>query len=211
MAKLSQELHHYFFEEERGETVSLGQIFALAKERAFGFLFVILALPSALPIPAPGYSIPFGVLLFILALQLIAGREKPWLPGAMVKKSLPTPKAQKVVQAALPWLRKLEALTKPRLLWLCHPLGGRMAMGGLVALMALSMMIPIPGTNTLPAMGIFLIGFGLQEDDGVISLGGMVFAALVAIAMGSVFYVALYGGTSAIDSLKLWLQGLGNG
>jgi hypothetical protein len=40
--------------------------------------------------------------------------------------------------------------------------------------MALSMMIPIPGTNTLPAMGIFVTGFGLLDDDGAISLAGLV-------------------------------------
>jgi hypothetical protein len=29
--------------------------------------------------------------------------------------------------------------------------------------MAISMMIPIPGTNTLPAMGVFVTSFGLSE------------------------------------------------
>jgi hypothetical protein len=48
-------------------------------------------------------------------------------------------------------------------------------LGIAIALMGISMMIPIPGTNTLPAMGIFVTGFGLMEDDGAISLGGLVF------------------------------------
>jgi hypothetical protein len=34
------------------------------------------------------------------------------------------------------------------------------------------MMIPIPGTNNLPVMGIFVTAFGLSEDDGAISLEG---------------------------------------
>ena len=40
------------------------------------------------------------------------------------------------------------------------------------------MMIPIPLTNTLPAMGIFVTGFGLLDDDGAISLGGLVLCVM---------------------------------
>jgi len=53
MAKLSVELNRYFFEESRKPEVTLAEILSLAGERIFGFLFVILSLPSALPIPAP--------------------------------------------------------------------------------------------------------------------------------------------------------------
>ena len=63
MAKLSVELNRYFFEEHRSSDIKLIDILELAGERVFGFLFVILALPSALPVPAPGYSIPFGILV----------------------------------------------------------------------------------------------------------------------------------------------------
>jgi hypothetical protein len=80
MARLSVELQRYFFEEERPPKVTLTEVLQLAGERIFGFLFVILALPSALPVPAPGYSTPFGIALFLLALQFIAGAKLPWLP-----------------------------------------------------------------------------------------------------------------------------------
>ncbi len=62
MVKLSNELQRYFFEEQQPPTVTLADILLLAKERIFGFLLVILSLPSALPVPAPGYSTPFGIL-----------------------------------------------------------------------------------------------------------------------------------------------------
>ncbi|MGC1394259.1 MAG: exopolysaccharide biosynthesis protein, partial [Coleofasciculaceae cyanobacterium] len=54
MAKLSVELQRYFFEEERSSKVTLNEVLEIAGERIFGFLFVILSLPSALPVPAPG-------------------------------------------------------------------------------------------------------------------------------------------------------------
>ena len=67
-----------------------------------------------------------------------------------------------------------------------------------IALMSISMMIPIPGTNTLPAIGIFIIGFGLQEDDGAICLAGLVVCFLALIVVSGI----LIGGFSLIDYLK---------
>ncbi|MEO0888190.1 MAG: exopolysaccharide biosynthesis protein, partial [Cyanobacteria bacterium J06648_10] len=96
MAKLSVELQKYFLSDTasvavtdpvdgsvesfssqtnvpvtRSAEVTLNEILEIAGERTFGFLFVLLSLPSALPIPAPGYSTPFGIVMFLLAVQLI--------------------------------------------------------------------------------------------------------------------------------------------
>ncbi|PSN15230.1 hypothetical protein C7293_08040 [filamentous cyanobacterium CCT1] len=178
MARLSTELNRYFFEEVSKPQVTLKEILTLAGERTFGFLFVVLALPSALPIPAPGYSTPFGIVMFLLAVQLIAGRTRPWMPESWNHKQFALVSVQKIVKAGTPWLRRLEAVSRPRLTPVCTSLVGRTVLGIAIALMSISMMIPIPGTNTLPAMGIFVTGFGLLDDDGIISLGGLVLCAL---------------------------------
>jgi hypothetical protein len=68
------------------------------------------------------------------------------------------------------------------------------------------MMIPIPGTNTLPAMGIFVTGFGLMEDDGAISLGGLVLCLIGGILTTSILIAILVGGTSLLDLIKGWLR-----
>ena len=202
MAKLSVELNRYFFEEERSEKVTLADILILAGESIFGFLFVILALPSALPIPAPGYSIPFGIAMFILAVQMIVGRDRPWLPAKMMSGSMSLEKVQGVVKQGIPWLQKIEALTKPRLTSICTSMPGRLIIGMAIALMSVSMMIPIPGTNTLPAIGIFVTGFGLVEDDGAISLLGLIICALGAAVSISILIAVAWGGSSLIDVLK---------
>lgn len=181
MARLSTELTRYFFEEVGTPQVSLKEILTLAGERTFGFLFVVLALPSALPIPAPGYSTPFGIVMFLLAVQLIAGRTRPWMPESWNHKQFDLGSVQKIVKAGTPWLRRLEAVSRPRLTPVCTSLPGRTVLGIAIALMSISMMIPIPGTNTLPAMGIFVTGFGLLDDDGAISLGGLVLCVMGGI------------------------------
>jgi hypothetical protein len=202
MAKLSVELNRYFFQEDRPETVTLSDILTLAGERTFGFLLVILSLPSALPIPAPGYSIPFGILIFLLAIQLIGGSKIPWLPKKMMNGSMKTETARKFVKMGLPWLGRIEAITKPRLSYICTSIPGRLIIGIAIALMAISMMIPIPGTNTAPAMGIFITSFGLQEDDGFITLVGLTVCLLAGIVSTSIIIAFIWGGSSIIDLIK---------
>ena len=202
MAKLSVELNRYFFEESRDKKVTLSDILTLAGERVFGFLFVILALPSALPIPAPGYSVPFGVAMFFLAIQLILGRDRPWLPAKIMNGSMSLEKVQGVVKKGIPWLQRIEALTQPRFSSICTSLPGRVVLGSAIALMSISMMIVIPGTNTLPAIGIFVTGFGLVEDDGAISLLGLIICALGAAVSISILIAVVWGGSSLIDVIK---------
>jgi hypothetical protein len=198
MAKLSSELYRYFFEEERTPEIQLADLLAIAQERIFGFLFVIIALPSALPVPAPGYSIPFGVVLFLLAGQLVLGAKQPWLPERVRSYQLELKIAQSLVVKGVPWLKRLEKLARPRLSYICTSAIGRVILGSAIALMSISMMIPIPGTNTLPAMGILIIGFGLQEDDGAISLAGLVVCLLALIVVLGIFL----GGFSLFDYLQ---------
>ena len=207
MAKLSTELKRYFFEETREAKVTLGDILTLAGERTFGFLLVIIALPSALPIPAPGYSTPFGLVLLFLAVQLILGRQIPWLPARMLKGSMQLEMAQGFVKKGIPWLQRIEAITKPRFSHICTSLAGRIILGSAIALMAISMMIPVPLTNTIPAMGIFITAFGLIEDDGLICLLGLFVCSVGATVSTSVL---VFGATVVRETIGLIKASLGN-
>ncbi|AFY37781.1 Exopolysaccharide synthesis ExoD [[Leptolyngbya] sp. PCC 7376] len=206
MARLSKELTRYFFEEDRGETVSLAQVIALAEEKVFGIVLLLLAFPSALPVPAPGYSTPFGIIIFLIAGQLVIGRQSLLLPISWQRKTIQTEKIRGILKKGLPWLQKVEAIAHPRLPMVCQTQVGRMMMGCTICLMAISMSIPIPGTNTLPAISVFLTAFGLQEDDGLISAAGMVLSILIAVLMASVIYVFFNGGLSLIDIVKDWIK-----
>ncbi|NDJ16252.1 exopolysaccharide biosynthesis protein [Myxacorys almedinensis] len=202
MARLSKDLHRFFFEEPPSERITLSDVLSLAGERTFGFLLVLLSLPSALPVPAPGYSVPFGVVIFLLAVQLIVGSRSPWLPQRVLSHSIALGRLQSVVKSGIPWLRRIEHFSKPRLTPVCTSRAGRAVLGLAIALMAISMMIPIPGTNTLPAMGIFVTGFGLLDDDGAISLAGLVVCLMGATLSLSILYALVVGGTSLYDWLK---------
>jgi hypothetical protein len=202
VARLSVELKRYFFDEARSEEVTLAAIWQLAGERIFGFLFVLLSLPSALPVPAPGYSIPFGVVMLLLALQLLAGWKRPWLPQKMLNRPIELSKVQGFLNAGMRWLHRIEMLSRPRLSYVCTSLPGRVVIGCAIAVMSVSMMIPIPFTNTLPAIGIFVIGFGLLDDDGAISLAGLVICAMAFTLSASVLFFGYEMVRATIDLIK---------
>ncbi|MDX2254554.1 MAG: exopolysaccharide biosynthesis protein [Pseudanabaenaceae cyanobacterium bins.39] len=208
MAQISQDLHHFFIEEPPSEQITLADALEIAGERTFGFLFVLLALPSALPIPAAGYSTPFGIVLLILAIQLILGAHTPWLPSKIMHRPISLQRIQGLIKAGIPWIQKIEKLSKPRLTPVCTSLVGRVVIGIAIALMAISMLIPIPGTNTLPAMAIFVIGFGLLDDDGAISLAGIALSICGLVLTSSILYAIAFGGTSLYDWLKTGVKGL---
>lgn len=206
MARLSAELQRFFFDENCQPQVSLADILKLAGERTFGFLFVLLSIPSALPIPAPGYSVPFGIVMLVLAIQLIIGRDQPWLPAGWYKHNFSLEQVRGILKKGIPLLRRIEVLSRPRLSYICASLPGRVIIGLAIALMSISMMIPIPGTNTLPAMGIFVTGFGLLDDDGAISLGGLVLCLMGLILSTSIVFGIAFGASNLIDLIKDWLH-----
>lgn len=208
MARLSSELQRTFLDNEHPPHVTLQELLTLAEERVFGVLFVVLALPSALPVPAPGYSVPFGIMIFLLAVQMIAGSKQPWFPPKFSTHPVALSTVQGILKKALPRLRNIEAITRPRLLPICTSVPGRIVIGCILALMGISMMIPIPGTNTVPAIGIFVTGFGLLEDDGAISLGGLVISLFGAAITISILIAFIWGGSSLIEIIKGWLESL---
>lgn len=187
-SRLSKELSNLI---DGRRELKLGKLVNSLSQRGFGILFVLISLPSALPIPAAGYSIPFGLVIVLLGLQMILGQPRPWLPQRLCEREVPKGAVELLAKRGIPFLKKAERLLHPRLGVmngvLLRPLIGLIAllMGGL-------MMIPIPGTNTLPGFTVFLLGLGLVGSDGLFILGGLVMG-LVLVAIYLAF--AISGGT----------------
>ncbi|MDR0756209.1 MAG: exopolysaccharide biosynthesis protein [Puniceicoccales bacterium] len=156
------------------------------KEQGFGALILLLSMPSALPIPAAGYSTPFGIILALLSMQLIFGHEVPWYPKRWGTKKLSLSK--KWVTFACKMLRILEIFTRSsRCAYLQYVLN-RCVIGINVFILSIIMALPIPLTNTLPAAIILLFGVGLLEKDGLF----LCFAQICSLIAISVYIFAAY-------------------
>ena len=209
MARLSQELARLSCLPDSPEqpklppegSICIEDILELAGERSFGFFLAVLSFPSALPLPAPGYSTPFGVFIVLLALQLVAGRTTPWLPKWVLQTSIERKHFQKWVQAGIPWLQRIEKIARPRWKQLCTTRLGQVWLGTWIGLMGISMIIPVPGTNTLPAMGVFVTAFGLLEEDGILCSLGSLICVAGGLLTTSILLGLWLGGTTLLDWL----------
>ena len=76
---LSEALEQLLQNSTRGE-LSIGDLCSAINDKGYGLLLIILSLPSALPIPAPGYSTPFGIAIALIGIQMLGGRRTIWLP-----------------------------------------------------------------------------------------------------------------------------------
>ncbi len=217
MARLSQELvrfTHLHDSPEQPESnpeamgspeaeasIRIEAVLKLAGERSFGFFLAVLSLPSALPVPAPGYSTPFGVVILLLALQLVAGRTTPWLPQWVLQKSIELSQFQKWTRVGIPWLQRIEKISRPRWTPLCTTRLGQGLLGTLIGLMGLSMILPIPGTNTLPAIGVFVTALGLMEEDGILCSFGSLICLAGGLLTTSILIGLWLGGATLLDWL----------
>ena len=158
---------------DRAETdaLPLGRLLDAFGERTFGLMLILLSLPNCLlapPVVATATAGPIG----FLGAQMLAGRRQPWLPEAMHGWSLPVPALRRVLAVAGPCLRRVEALRRPRAPGAIGSAAERLA--GLFALLAaLIVLLPVPGTNVLPALSLVLLSLGLLRRDGVLYLLGL--------------------------------------
>jgi len=159
--------------------ITIGEIVDRIDERGFGLLMLILGLPTFIPLIPFGSPI-VGALYMLLALRLIIGMDRPWLPGVVRNKVLSPQTAAALRRRGVPVVRRLERFSRPRVPVLNSPIAIRAA-AIVVFLMGLILLSPAPFLNTLPAVAVMVIGLGLLNDDGVFVLGGM---TLGVVAVG---------------------------
>ena len=174
--------------------VVLGEVLDKAGDRGYGFLLILLAIPAFIPILPPGTSGVLGALMSIVALQMLFGLKQPWFPKRWRNKVL-SPKVVEALQTrGVAMLRKIERVS--------HPRGRRFTRNGLilrlsalvVIALALVLSSPMPFMNTLPALGVLLIGVGLANHDlYVLSAGwgiGIVVVLIVALGIEALLRLA---------------------
>lgn len=145
--------------------VVLGEVLDKAGDRGYGFLLILLAIPAFIPILPPGTSGVLGALMSVVALQMLFGLKQPWFPKRWRARVLSPKVVQAIQTRGVALLRKIERVS--------HPRGIRFTRSGLilrlsalvVIALALVLSSPMPFMNTLPALGVLLIGVGLANHD----------------------------------------------
>ncbi len=174
----------------------MATIVSALKDRAYALLVVLLGLPNCLPMPPP---IPLicGLVLAFVAAQMLAGRSMPWLPRALLAKSIGKPDLSRAVSRAVPLLTRLERFSRPRL----TVLGGTVAipiLGLLILVLALGLIVAAPFIGQIPlGLAVCLVGLGLVERDGLFIIAGAIVGA-GGLMLSAGFAYAIFSGISGL-------------
>ncbi len=158
------------------DTMTLFEIKVALHERGFAFLMLLFALPLSIPIPVPpGYTTVLSIPLIIFSIQLILGMDSPWLPNWVGKRSIKRKTLAMVIEKTAPILRKIEKLTRRRFPIFNNMIGEKI-FSIISFICAISIAIPLPLTNFIPAQGIALMSFSILNQDGIVGFLGILFS-----------------------------------
>ncbi|MDX5507431.1 MAG: exopolysaccharide biosynthesis protein [Wolbachia endosymbiont of Hylaeus sinuatus] len=153
--------------------VTLFDIKTALHERGFGILIIIFSLPLSVPIPVPpGYTTILSIPLILFSLQLLFGFDSPWMPHWLERRSFQRSTLAFVVEKTSPALKKIEKFMKPRMSFIFYGPGEKI-LAFVMLLSALSIALPLPLTNFIPAIGTTLISLGIMSKDGFLSILGV--------------------------------------
>jgi hypothetical protein len=176
---------------------TLGSLIELFEEKSFAVIFVILLGVPALPLPTGGATHVFELIAMLLSVQLIAGRDRVWLPERWRRVELGGSKQQRFLRGLLRLIRWLERFSRPRLARLFAPRLSNALFGALILVLSIAAFVapPFSGLDTLPALGGVLASLAVLLEDFALLL-----VAVGVGAAGIVLDVVL--GRAAVHGLR---------
>jgi len=172
--------------------IKLSELIKLLGVKSFGVLLIFLSLPSALPIPAPGYSTPFGIAIALIGIQLFIGRHALKLPKKIESIHFSPRICKNILDTTITFLKRTELLVKPRT-YDINEKYFKPFLPIILICLSLLMILPIPLTNTLPAMAVFLFGISISENDDLMIILSFLLSLIILvlyaiIVIGIMFY-----------------------
>jgi hypothetical protein len=161
-----------------------------AGNNGFGMIAGMLTIPMLipLPIPLPGFSALVGIGIILVGCQLALGYEQPYLPQRIARQELSPGASQTLLKNINRLLQPIERMSKQRLPRFSNSWWGYRIIGVCLAWCALlmSLPLPIPLTNLLPAYTILFLAIGLLELDGLFILFGYGMTTVTTIFFASI-------------------------
>jgi hypothetical protein len=139
----------------------------------------------------PGVPTVAGVGLCMVAVQMVLGNRRLWLPKWLREKSVGRAKLKGAIAKMAPRLDMFERAAKPRLLPLTGSVGQR-AFGAILLILAIMLILPIPIFGNMPlGFAAAILALGLIERDGWFVLAGLAATVIAILITGSFALLAV--------------------
>ena len=192
-------------------SITLRALLAALGEQGLLVFCGVLAAPFLLPVTVPGMSTVLGLPMLLIGFAVMLSRV-PWLPERLLNHSLPSSTVRNVLARVRGWAVRFEHLVRPRWLALTGGPVVNFMNGSLIIIAVLLLMAPIPLVplvNSLPALAILLLCFGMAERDGVVILLGYLMTLISAAYVGGLVLLVFYAGMrheEAFAAIRAWFN-----
>jgi len=193
----------------REPSVTLRELLAMLGEQGLLVFCGVLAAPFLLPVTVPGMSTVLGLPMLLIGFAVMVSRV-PWLPQRLLNYALPAATVRLVLGKVRGWSERFEHLVRPRLLGLTGGRAINALNGALVIFAVLLLMAPIPlvpFVNSIPALAVMLLCFGMAERDGAVIGLGYLTTLVATVYVGGLLVLAIYAGVNyeqVIDMARDW-------
>jgi hypothetical protein len=182
--KVSDQIERWLASE--GEK-TIGSLIDVFEEKSFALVFILLLGVPALPLPTGGATHVFEIISILVALQLVVGRDRIWLPERWRRVELGTGGGRMhFLRGLTRAIRWIERFSRPHLRFLFDHRASNSVFGLLAIAGSLGAFLapPFTGLDTLPALGVVMLSVGvLMEDFTVVVLAVMVGVAGVLLEL----------------------------
>lgn len=169
------------------QPLTIGQIISETAEGGFTLILGLLVLPFLFPMP-PGLSSILGSGCLLLAVQMGMGKRYPWLPSKIAQFRFPRTFSLQLLKNVRRITKILEKIVRPRWRKIAENPYVWRTNGICIAWLAVLLMLPIPFTNPLPAVGILILAVATLEADGLLIFLGYCLTLMNTLAFGFIGY-----------------------
>lgn len=164
---------------------------------------MVLAVPFLIPISIPGTGIVAGLIIFIISTSLMFDKDY-LVPSRLMNYKMSKKRLIKLLNATFRLLTRMEKYIKPRLLIMTRKSVMRKINSSLMIFSAMLFMapLPIPLTDTLPALCVFFLAAGTLECDGYLILASYATILITTIYFSSVILLSYTGLSIGLSYLK---------
>lgn len=191
--------------------ITLRELLALLGEQGLLVFCGLLAVPFLLPVTLPMMSTVFGIPMLLIGFAVMVSRV-PWLPERVLLHRVEAATARQMLATLRGWALRFEHLVRPRALALSASAPINVVNGALLMLAVLLLMAPlplVPFANTVPAVAIMLLCFGMAERDGIVIALGWLATLASAAYVGGLMVLVIYWGMhheQALAVLRQWFD-----
>lgn len=156
-----------FLKNIQSDTFTVFELVAALKERSFGILLLIVAIPNACLVASiPMVSVIFGFIVILVSIQIIFRPHKIKLPNIIGDKTFSKKQLENILDKYTSHLIKIEKHIKTRWSFLTSTIG-EIILGIICLIHGILIILPIPLGNFLPGIALVFLALGIIEKDGL--------------------------------------------